>query len=282
MHIKTKTLVLPENVNWQFQQNAYTHLKTDYFCHQYYELSYISNGKGVIHLGQHSEIVADKLLFLSPPGVAQAINLTSCRNSERLEVNKLLISSEFAKKLQAFSPEFAVLTKLFSGNLAGMLFVLDENDWCVSQFETMQRQCNGKSILCLLEILLELSQKQYKKLMAKDLDGSKKRGQCPLESTIHYIINNFEKPLRSDELAKMAHMSTNHFHRKFKQKTDLTLVQMLNELRLERACNLLITSRLPIAVVSEQCGFSNVPYFNRRFLEKKGCQPRQFRIANTH
>lgn len=44
---------------------------------------------------------------------------------------------------------------------------------------------------------------------------------------------------------------------------------MLNELRLERACNLLITSRLPIAVVSELCRFSNVPYFNRRFLEKK-------------
>lgn len=57
---------------------------------------------------------------------------------------------------------------------------------------------------------------------------------------------------------------------------------MLNELRLERACNLLITSRLLIAVVSELCRFSNVPYFNRRFLEKKSCQPRQFRIANTH
>lgn len=282
MRIKTKTIVLPENVNWQFQQGSHTHLKTDYFCHQYYELSYISNGKGVIHLGQHSEMVAGMVLFLSPPGLAQAISLKSCGDSERLKVNKLLISSEFAKKLQAFSPEFAALTKLFSGNLAGMLFLLDENDLCLSQFENMQRQHNSKSLLNLLDILLELSQKKYKKLMPSDPDGLQKMVKCPLESTIHYIFNNFEKPLRSDQLAKMAHMSTNHFHRKFKQITDLTLVQMLNDLRLERACNLLITSRLPIAVVSEQCGFSNVPYFNRRFLEKKGCQPRQFRLANSH
>ncbi|WP_346344303.1 helix-turn-helix domain-containing protein [Gluconobacter cerinus] len=51
----------------------------------------------------------------------------------------------------------------------------------------------------------------------------------------------------------------------------------MRRLRISRACNLLMTTKDPISVISAEAGFSNLSNFNRVFLEEKGVTPRRYR-----
>jgi len=73
------------------------------------------------------------------------------------------------------------------------------------------------------------------------------------------------------------HMSTNHFHRFIKQRTEQTFTGLVNQLRISKACSLLINTTMPITTISDTCGFNNTSNFNRRFLQLKDMPPSQFR-----
>jgi AraC-like DNA-binding protein len=51
----------------------------------------------------------------------------------------------------------------------------------------------------------------------------------------------------------------------------------VNQLRISKACSLLINTGIPIMTISDQCGFNNVSNFNRRFLQYKKMTPSLFR-----
>lgn len=98
-----------------------------------------------------------------------------------------------------------------------------------------------------------------------------------LDKVVSFIYQKYTSPLYADELAALIHMSTNHFHRFFKQHTEQTLNQFINQLRIGKVCKLLISTDIFISVISDQCGFNNVSNFNRRFRLIKGLTPKEFR-----
>ena len=70
------------------------------------------------------------------------------------------------------------------------------------------------------------------------------------------------------------------FSRAFKRHTGTTLVRYKNQLRVDLACQMLLTQ--PDAKVADICfdvGFSNLSNFNRHFLKLKGMSPSQFRAT---
>jgi AraC-like DNA-binding protein len=52
----------------------------------------------------------------------------------------------------------------------------------------------------------------------------------------------------------------------------------VNELRIGRACSLLMEDDLNITEVAYECGFTNLSNFNRQFLKLKGLSPCKFRL----
>ncbi|WP_416143379.1 AraC family transcriptional regulator [Pseudoalteromonas spongiae] len=49
-----------------------------------------------------------------------------------------------------------------------------------------------------------------------------------LNQVIELYTNTTQINLYADQLAELAHMSTNHFHRYFKQRTECTLTEFIN------------------------------------------------------
>ena len=88
-------------------------------------------------------------------------------------------------------------------------------------------------------------------------------------------------PGSEEELASIAGKSRSAFSRAFKAHTGLSLVQFINRLRINFACQLLMTDPdLPIIDLCFQAGFNNLSNFNRRFLAMKGMSPSQFRHSH--
>ncbi len=94
-----------------------------------------------------------------------------------------------------------------------------------------------------------------------------------------YYVVNIKHKWGNDfpSLAALAHISTNHFKRFFKQRTEQSLNEFINQLRIGKACKLLINTNTLISIISEQCGFNNISNFNRRFRLVKGSTPKEFR-----
>lgn len=93
----------------------------------------------------------------------------------------------------------------------------------------------------------------------------------------NYITLNYTKPLSLQELAELAHFSPSYLSRIFHQTKGVTIRTYINQIRLERAVELLKKTNKPIQEIASDCGFSNVSHFNRVFKQQTGNSPLEFR-----
>jgi len=72
-------------------------------------------------------------------------------------------------------------------------------------------------------------------------------------------------------------LSVSHFSSLFKKSTGLTYLNYVNQLRIQKAKELLLVPETKIYEVADQVGFVSLPYFNRVFKQLVGTTPLEFR-----
>jgi TolB-like protein/AraC-like DNA-binding protein/Tfp pilus assembly protein PilF len=82
-----------------------------------------------------------------------------------------------------------------------------------------------------------------------------------------------EEQFGVSELAEAMNMSRSNLLRKVKKATNLSVSQLINEVRLKRAMALLRTTGLNVSEVSHQVGFNSTSYFIKCFREYYGYPP---------
>jgi AraC-like DNA-binding protein/quercetin dioxygenase-like cupin family protein len=93
-----------------------------------------------------------------------------------------------------------------------------------------------------------------------------------------YIHDAFTRPIKLSEVAQLANMNASAFCRFFKKSTGQSLSEYISDLRIGKACNLLLGNPdMSIAEVAYKSGFSSQTLFNRSFLKKKDMTPSSFR-----
>ncbi len=99
-----------------------------------------------------------------------------------------------------------------------------------------------------------------------------------INRAIAHLRENLTEHVSEAELAELTGQSTSSFSRSFKRHTGLTLVRYKNQLRIDLACQILLSDpELRVADICFDVGFSNLSNFNRHFLKLKGMSPSQFR-----
>ncbi|BCM88323.1 HTH-type transcriptional activator RhaS [Abditibacteriota bacterium] len=114
---------------------------------------------------------------------------------------------------------------------------------------------------------------------------SEKRSHGAIFSTEHqaitpalrYIEAHLSEPLRNEELAKLCHLSRDHFIRRFRAATRYAPQQYVLERRIALAAQKLIFSDDSIEKISTECGFANRFYFSRMFSRLMESPPAAFR-----
>lgn len=90
---------------------------------------------------------------------------------------------------------------------------------------------------------------------------------------INWIKNHFNQPLRVDDLAKQARMSTSTFHHHFRSMTNLSPLQFQKQLRLSEARNLMLTEHFDAASASFEVGYESPSQFSREYGRLFGAPP---------
>ena len=125
--------------------------------------------------------------------------------------------------------------------------------------------------LQVIFLLLQYSTKQAKNVLPEEGTPADK-----LKNVLDYIEIHYAQTILVEELAKICCFSEYHFMRFFKKHMNMTSVEYVNNVRLEKAVELFEQGNTSILEVSLSVGFHNLSYFHRAFKNKYGMTPRSF------
>ena len=98
-----------------------------------------------------------------------------------------------------------------------------------------------------------------------------------VERAMNYAHSYYHNDITLKQLARLIYINSKYLGRLFHQQTGVTFHAYLNELRLQHALNLLVETDRKMIEIAGQVGFETVTYFNRRFRQKYGCTPTEYR-----
>lgn len=94
-----------------------------------------------------------------------------------------------------------------------------------------------------------------------------------ISKVIHLIKQDFALPLRIEELALTANMSSSSLHHHFKQVTRLSPLQYQKQLRLQTARHLMFSKAADAADAGFQVGYESPSQFSREYARMFGLPP---------
>lgn len=97
-----------------------------------------------------------------------------------------------------------------------------------------------------------------------------------------YIEGNISRKISLSEVAELVNMSDSAFSHFFKTKTGISFITYVNNLRIAKACDLLINTSLSASEICYDCGFNNKSNFIRIFTQRKNMTPIEYRNHMTH
>lgn len=122
--------------------------------------------------------------------------------------------------------------------------------------------------------LVYLLNKDAKKAVYRGKSKSSNRNS--INKVIDYIGKNLTSDLSLDAVAAVANISPIHFHNCFKQATGRTLREYVEEQRIKKATNLIVSTDWTLTRISNECGFSSQAYFSHVFKRRIGRTPREY------
>lgn len=97
-----------------------------------------------------------------------------------------------------------------------------------------------------------------------------------IEKAIRYIKQNLTEDLSLEKVAAYVSLSPIHFHNSFKAAVGKTLREYVEERRIKKAIQLLMTTDSSLTEIAYACGFSSQSYFSFVFKRRIKKTPREY------
>jgi len=138
------------------------------------------------------------------------------------------------------------------------------------------------SILSFMRIMYELAvSKGQIMLSAVSVKGKSSPSLMSNNDRINrifkYVELNYMNKITLDEIGDQIQMSPSAVSRFFKGKTMYRFSDFLNDYRVDRVAQLMLTTDDSISEICYACGFNNVANFNRAFKKRMGMTPSDYR-----
>jgi AraC-like DNA-binding protein len=98
---------------------------------------------------------------------------------------------------------------------------------------------------------------------------------APIARAIERLHQDFDQPLRIDNIARELGMSASGFHHRFKAVTAMSPLQFQKRLRLHEARRLMLGEGLDAANTAYRVGYNDASQFNREYKRLFGVPPRR-------
>jgi PAS domain S-box-containing protein len=98
-----------------------------------------------------------------------------------------------------------------------------------------------------------------------------------LAPVVETILSEYAQPLSVSSLAAKASLSVSQFDRQFRNKFQTTPRRYITNVRINAACELLVSTDLSISDIALETGFYDQSHFTNQFVRVKGMPPSHYR-----
>lgn len=251
-----------------------------YHYHPEYELVYVVEGKGTRQVGNHiSNYENGDLVLMGPelPHSGFGLNARGMIEQVVVQFKKEVFGTAFLQR-----PEMKCINLL-----------LDKSRYGISFGETVRKQVTGKllgllqrqpferfiELITILQVLA--ASPEYTLLNAQvTLPTTIRKVHIRLQNIFNYVEQNFQEEINIKTVADIAHLTVPAFCNYFRKTMNMTFTDFINQYRIEQAC-ILLQQEKSVGEVCFECGFNNVPYFNKVFKQIIKKTPSEFKKTKT-
>ncbi len=189
-------------------------------------------------------------------------------------------SENFIDDAMKVLPELAALGPVLEASRRGVLFPAEVSRQVAPLMSEIMDAQGVRRIELFMALIGILSRARSVRMLASpnylpDPSGYMSAG---INKALAFIRENLTEPFEEADLASIAGQSTGAFSRAFRRHTGMTLVQYVKRLRINLACQILMSDeQASITDICFEVGFHNLSNFNRQFLAEKGMPPSRFR-----
>lgn len=100
------------------------------------------------------------------------------------------------------------------------------------------------------------------------------------DSALRYITRHYAEPISRDDVAAAVFVSPSHFSRLVKRQLGRSFSDLLNQVRVNQACEQLARTDKSLFQIARETGFGDQSYFTKVFRRYAQCTPRQYRLRH--
>lgn len=242
--------------------------------HPYYEFYFLISG-------QIKYYFLNKILTLKPGNVIiikpnEAHRTVAIDNAQGFVYKRytLNVDGSIVSKIRKYNKDISLCLN------GDVLFFKDGFAELIEIIEKIKAETEAYDIFCMSSvrnyverILIELSNPRK-----CNIDKSAIRlGDLQIQEATEYIIHNYNKKIQLKECADLCLMSESNFTKKFHKTIGMNFKSYINCIRIEKACEILRNSELPISKIAEVVGYDDNCYFSSVLKKITGNTPKEFR-----
>lgn len=263
--------------------------------HDFIEIVYVYDGKGYHIYNDVTYPVSKGELYIINSRTPHCFYPTDKSNSEHLVVYNLCFLPEFISSINIHLPILVELTDIMLYKSLYPDEIIYSPDLKLSGsmrteieqlYEKMYLEFTSKGInyvellrLSLCELLLKIHRFYQQNHASPESAVIKYRHQL-IPDCIQYLRENYSKKVTIEELSNNFFLSKSYLSSLFKKATGSGVVEYLQHIRIERACELLTNTTLSITEISTQVGYTDYRFFNKSFKKITGVTAHEYRKKN--
>lgn len=244
--------------------------------HPEFELVYVQAGSGMVHVGNYHAPYQDGLLIFLGPNLPHYsfANQDQNRNEEVV----LQIQEESLMNLFRYAPEYGHIRRLCEQARQGIIFGPGLKHKLGAILVEMNEADSFEKLSLFTRLLHELASSSEMELIeaAGPAFLLKQSDRDRLQGIMTFVEEHYQEEISLEVIADFAHMTVPAFCRFFKRVTQRTFGTYLNDVRLSKACALLMNQDKTVSEIAFLSGFGNVSHFHRRFRQSFGQTPKAY------
>lgn len=251
--------------------------------YDFWEMVYMEEGAAVVRIGDTTHYIQAGQLLFYPPGISHQIvdnlNQTCKIGLISFRCSSEAMSSFKNKSFVLKASEKNMLIRLLHNGTA--IFKWFESD-CVQKGMYAANDTTPAQLFKLklnFEMFLTCIYTDYQAAVSiSDFETARKRHQNKETFNIvkTYLMQNIDRCLTVEEISKGCLIGVSTLKRILREELGCGVIDYFNDLKIEKAAELIRSSSMNVSQIAEKLGFSSQSYFSRLFKKKLEVSPLEY------
>lgn len=257
-----------------------------YHRHDEAQITYILKGKGTIMVGHVMQSFQAGDVFVLKPNEPHMFDREIEADEEQTDIHAIhiFVNLERMKKLYHI-PEFESVRDYLNDLNTSKMLDRSVSESMMHFFTNLLVKSSMPRFAEFLLLLHTLTQHRNDAVTlysgVRDMSYSDKDG-VRISQVYKYTFDHYQEDISVDQVASVVHMTPTSFCKFFKKHTMKTYITFLNEVRIEKACQILLKNKSEnISEAAFQVGFNNIVHFNRVFKAITKMSPKKYIQAHS-